>query len=412
MKIGFVTSSFPRFAEDSAGLFVLEMARALACRGHEIEVVAPGSDVPPKWQGEPAWLSGVRVFEAPYAVRRSCQRLFYGPGAPERLEQNLGHAWLAAPATLSLSAMVRSRSPSWDAVVSHWLVPGGLAVCHGVQGPLPHLSIAHSGDVHLLGKLPGGGALAAQVSRSCGAVGCVSENLAQELSSLLPRDHGALGHRKIRITPMGFDDRFAELAGQRQYRAPGDLTVLCLGRLVPIKGVETLLQAFQGLEGVRLVIAGDGPQRTWLERRACELGVDATFLGFVPPSERLQLLARADIFALPSLELATGRHEGLPLGLVEAMASGLPVIASQTGGVAEIVKHGETGLLTPTGSYEALAKGLRVLIADRRMRAVLGTRAARRVRHRTWSSLALKYEWLLLGGCFEESLLTDAPVNL
>jgi glycosyltransferase involved in cell wall biosynthesis len=211
---------------------------------------------------------------------------------------------------------------------------------------------------------------------------------------------------------MGFDDPIAELACRRQYRAQGELTVLCLGRLVPIKGVEVLLRAFQGLAGARMLIAGDGPQRISLENRARDLGVNATFLGFVPPSERRWLLARADIYALPSLELPSGRHEGLPLGLVEAMASGLPVIASQTGGVAEIVKHGETGLLTPPGSCDSLAKELRALVADMPLRAFLGTRAAQRVRHRSWSFLASKYESLLVRGCLEESLLTDAPVNL
>ena len=149
--------------------------------------------------------------------------------------------------------------------------------------------------------------------------------------------------------------------------------VVSVGRLKQPKDFSTLARALAQLDvPYRALVAGDGPDRPALEAEVAALGVR---LGL--PGERDDipgLLASADVFVLSS------RSEGMPLSILEAMAAGLPVVASAVGGVPELVLDGETGLLVPPGDPAALAAGLRRLLEDpaRRRRGVAGRERAQR----------------------------------
>ena len=130
-------------------------------------------------------------------------------------------------------------------------------------------------------------------------------------------------------------------------------TVLHVARLVEMKGTATLLHAFAGLAprhpGVSLVVIGDGPLRRRLERLAAALGVAerVRFLGALPHVEVMRWMRRAAMLVLPSVRTATGRVEGLGMVLLEAAATGVPVVGSRVGGIPEGLVEGETGLLAP-----------------------------------------------------------------
>lgn len=137
-------------------------------------------------------------------------------------------------------------------------------------------------------------------------------------------------------------------------------TLGAAGRLVPIKGYGLLVKAFAKVREkhpeARLEIAGDGPSRTELERQVATLGLGhaVRFLGW---SENLPaLMARWSLFVQPSME------EALGITVLQAMASGLPVVASDVGGIPEIVKNGVTGMLVPTGDVSMLAEVLADLL--------------------------------------------------
>ena len=153
-------------------------------------------------------------------------------------------------------------------------------------------------------------------------------------------------------------------------------TVVTVARLVSQKGHRVLLQALVTLPGVTVLFAGDGPLRADLEQLARELGVaDRTrFLGNV--ADVPGLLAGADVFALTSF------NEGLPLSILEAMAAGLPVVASRVGGTSEVVADGETGLLVVPDDPASTAYAIRRLLEDAALRERLGKRGQRLVRDR------------------------------
>jgi glycosyltransferase involved in cell wall biosynthesis len=169
--------------------------------------------------------------------------------------------------------------------------------------------------------------------------------------------------------------------------------ILFIGRLTEVKGVDVLLRAMSCETSARLVIAGDGNQRSCLEALACELALDATFLGQVDARERNRLLAECEAVVIPSRVLSCGRTEGAPVVCLEAMAAGRPVIASRVGGLAEIIVDGQNGLLFEAGDESALGKKLSLLIGNSSLSGELATNAR---------LTAARHSWPLVGSRFAE----------
>jgi glycosyltransferase involved in cell wall biosynthesis len=142
-----------------------------------------------------------------------------------------------------------------------------------------------------------------------------------------------------------------------------------MGRLDRQKGFDVLVDALAMLSGVSAVVAGEGPERDALERRAHDRGV-VDRLRLLPWTEETGPLLRAlDLFVLPS------RYEGLPLALLEAMAAGIPIVAADVGAVSEAVVAGTSGLLVPPDDPPALAAAIRQLLDDEAARKRLGAGA-------------------------------------
>ena len=159
--------------------------------------------------------------------------------------------------------------------------------------------------------------------------------------------------------------------------------VLFVGRLAAVKGVPLLLEAFARMRSnypdACLTLVGDGPERAALQAQAATLGLtdSAHFVGYRNEEEVAELLSEADMLVLPSFA------EGLPVVLMEALASRIPVIATPVAGVSELIRDGETGLLVPPGDIDGLAKALDRLLGDPELCRRLGEagRAAVLERH-------------------------------
>jgi colanic acid/amylovoran biosynthesis glycosyltransferase len=165
---------------------------------------------------------------------------------------------------------------------------------------------------------------------------------------------------KLRIVHCGVDPNLFEV---KRHQGRGN-RLLFVGRLATAKGLAILLQAVSILDGVTLEIAGDGPERRMLEELARELTIsDRTkFLGYQSPGQVRDLLKRADVFVLSSFA------EGLPVVLMEAMAAGVPVVATRIAGIPELVQDGHNGLLVPPGDASATAEAIRRLLDDANLR--------------------------------------------
>jgi glycosyltransferase involved in cell wall biosynthesis len=159
--------------------------------------------------------------------------------------------------------------------------------------------------------------------------------------------------------------------------------ILHVGRLVEKKGTKVLLEALtaNALAGARLVIIGDGPLRGALERQARGLGDRVRFLGALPSDEIANWMRRASVFAAPSVTAPDGDAEGLPNVVVEAAASGLPVVGTMHSGIPEAIEDAVTGFLVPEGDAEALGMRLVDILGSEQLRRDLGA-AARRLAER------------------------------
>lgn len=183
-------------------------------------------------------------------------------------------------------------------------------------------------------------------------------------------------------------------------------TVLHVARLVEKKGTRYLLDAFAAIAAkhprARVVVIGDGPLRGALEQHAATLGIGARvhWLGAVPHADVRARLSRASVFCLPSCTAADGDAEGLGLVLLEAAASGVPVVGTLHGGIPEAVIHGATGYLVPERDPSRLADALDALLSSSDLRRRLGAEARRFAQrrfdlHRQTRSLEELYEDVL-----------------
>jgi colanic acid/amylovoran biosynthesis glycosyltransferase len=160
-------------------------------------------------------------------------------------------------------------------------------------------------------------------------------------------------------------------------------TIFWAGRLVEKKGLEYAIDAMPAVQtrvpGARLVIAGQGERHDSLQRRAATRGANVRFVGQIDAAGVRHWLKRSSVYCMPSVRAANGDGEGVPTALIEAMACGLPVVASEHAGIPEAVEHGVTGLLAPERDACALASHLAILLTDRERLALMGGGARTRV---------------------------------
>jgi glycosyltransferase involved in cell wall biosynthesis len=211
-----------------------------------------------------------------------------------------------------------------------------------------------------------------RIIRSARIVIAVSDFTAEFVRSLVP-------DAPVEIVRSGVDhDRFTETAPRPTRSRP---TVLTVRRLVPRNGVDCLVEAWQraGLRArAELVIGGTGPEIAAIQRLAAG-DPSIRVLGYVPDDELPALYQDADLFVLPSRS-----GEGFGLVALEAMASGLPVLATSSGGVVDIVKDGVNGRLVPPNDVPALAEALNRLVDDGPLRTELAQGARRSAGASTW----------------------------
>lgn len=177
--------------------------------------------------------------------------------------------------------------------------------------------------------------------------------------------------RKLRVVPNG-------IALPAEPVRPGS-KVLVLGRLIPQKGVDIVIEAMAGIARVTLLIVGDGPERPRLEALAAARKVDTEFLGNVTREHLPGVFAQA-----ACIVLASRSGEGFPNVLLEAMASGVPVVATPVAGITDLVGHGRNGLLSPPGDHVALRATIVDLLSAPELRARLAARGRETAAEYSW----------------------------
>jgi glycosyltransferase involved in cell wall biosynthesis len=183
-----------------------------------------------------------------------------------------------------------------------------------------------------------------------------------------------------------------------------------VGRLVPIKDVDNLLRAVALVQvqipNLRLVVAGDGELRSPLETLAADLGLAerVTFLGW--QQDLATVYGAMDLFVLTSL------NEGTPVSLIEAMAAGVPVVATAVGGVPDVVEHAVTGMLVPPQQPDVLAAAIVAALTDAERTARMAARARTSVRDRFDSARLVQDTDMLYRRTLMQARRTPPPTPL
>jgi glycosyltransferase involved in cell wall biosynthesis len=208
----------------------------------------------------------------------------------------------------------------------------------------------------------------------------------------------AEGVKRVRIWPQGVDaGRFHPDKASERWRErlsdghPSDRLLLYVGRLAPEKGIERLKVVLREVPGTRLAIVGDGPTRTNLELEFS--GTPTVFTGLLHGEDLAAAYASADAFLFPSTT------ETLGMAMLEALASGLPVVAACSGASQEVVSEGENGLFYEANSSQALVAAVRRLLSDDSLREALGRGARAAAGERDWEASTC-----VLRGYYEEAL--------
>ncbi len=371
MKILFINSEYPPVG-GGAGNATANIARLLARMGHEVLILTSRfRDLPSE-----EMCDGVRIQRGP-AVRQHADR----STAWEQVLFIVGSSYRALSTVRQFKPQVTLAFFGLPSGAIAWLIKTILGV--------PYVVSLRGGDVP--GFRPYDFWLYHRIAmpwlhvvwRGAAAVVANSSGLRQLAAAFDPKID-------IAIVPNGVDLEQFPLA-KHEWSRP---KILSVGRVVYQKGFDVAMQALAGLKDIdwEWRIAGDGSQlfvlRTMMEEYGLEGRVD--FLGWQSSDQLRQQYAEANLFLFPS------RHEGMPNAVLEAMASGLPVIATRIAGNEELVLDGETGALVPVQNVEALRKSLRGLLSRRSVCEKMGAAARRRVEEAFgWQRVADEYQTIL-----------------
>ncbi|MBC7894422.1 MAG: glycosyltransferase family 4 protein [Cytophagaceae bacterium] len=386
MRILHIVTAFPRQADDPIAPWLVELLTRLRARGHEIDVLASSY----RGLGDHDH-RGLRVHRFRYFPER-WERLTHEETAPDRMRRSPLYAVM--PLFFIVGGMRRAwqltRRERYDIIHVHWPMPMALLGWAARRARrTPMVTTFYGIELRWVqSRLPFLRWLIRWAARASAQAVAISTYTAREL-------------RKFADVPIEVIPYTAELAppSSPPLDARGaERSVLFVGRLIERKGVGHLIRALGTVRrqtAVRLVLIGDGPERPRLEQLARDAGVAAhvDFRGRVTDEELRRSYAAADVFVLPSVFDARQDTEGLGVVLLEAMNYAVPVIASDIGGITDIVQHEHTGLLVAPGDETALANALTRVLADPSLARTLGESGRRLLRETfSWDRIVDRWE--------------------
>ena len=394
MRIICPTYWYPQHATDTQATYVHDINRHLVRRGHRVTVVTPGNSSMPARES----FDGVEVVRFPMELPVD---LTYGRVAQTRVNL-MGKVARVAVMAHYLEAQFRAtlavaRERGADVIHAHWAIPTGPAAVSAARRlGLPSVITMHGGDVYVNPEqgydFPTRWYVRPALRwtlRKAGALTAITEDCRQHaLRAGAPT-------RSMHLVFNGTDlRRFSPApAGATADPRFGPNMVFACRQLFPRKGIRFLIEAAAQLKphfpDLKVVVAGDGFERPDLIALAERLDIerDVTFLGWVANSDLPPYYRAAAVSVIPSLE------EGFGIPAAEAMGCETPVVASDAGGLPEVVEHEVTGLIVPRGDSSALAEAIGSLLADPVRRASMGRAGRERaLRLFDWDRSAEQFE--------------------
>ncbi len=373
-------STFPRWREDTEPRFVFDLVKHL---DNEFDVTvlvpwAPGSK-------EKEILEGVNILRYHYFPIHKMETLCYPGAILPRIEEKKARILLVPFLFLSLWFNLLVRVNKYDIVHAHWIIPQGI-----IQSLFkkPYIVTGHGGDVTSLNNR-----LIFTLKKRClkraKYVTVVSEYLKEKVCDIIPET-------KVKVISMGVDTgNFGKRFRIDNYFNQGNRkVVLFVGRLVEKKGIKYLIEAMEKIDAV-LVIVGTGPLEKELKTKSKKIENRIRFLGNKSHNELKKIYSSSDIFVAPSVIAKNGDQEGLPTTILEAMASDIPVIASNYGGMKELITSYKNGILCDPGSVEQIAMAIKRLCCDEKLYEEIVKNARMTIKEYDYENIAKQFSEII-----------------
>lgn len=383
-KLLVTASTFPRWKGDTEPRFVLDLASHMTDE-FEVTVLVPASP----GAKDTEIMDGVKVIRYHYFPIHKWETLCYPGAIVPRIKEKKVRILLVPFLLISLYFKLWRILPEYDIIHAHWLIPQGIVQSFFKK---PYIVTGHGGDVTSLNK----GIikkLKVRCLKKASHVTVVSNYLKERVEELANYEI-----EEPSVISMGVDtSRFGKQYRVENYFNQGDKkVVLFVGRLAEKKGVTYLIEAMKAVDAV-LIIVGNGPLHDKLVEQAKDLGNKVQFGGSKTHDELKTIYASADIFVAPSITAKDGDQEGLGLVMLEAMASGLPVVASRSGGIVEVIVDRKTGLLCEERNVNQLQKNINMLITNKKYAELLKKNEMIMLNNYDYKTIADNYKKVLNG---------------
>ena len=377
-KILITASTFPRWEGDTEPRFILDYAKAMT-KYYEVHVLVPMAPGAKKEEK----MEGVYVHRYHYFPIHKWETLCYPGAIVPRIKEKKIRAFLVPFLLLCLQSATRKYSKQVDLVHAHWLVPQG--VVQSNINNIPYIVTGHGGDVASLNMWPLKQIKRRVMLKASACVG-VSSYICEKMHSICP---------KINIfnISMGCDtSKFSPSKRDENFFSHEKKNIVFVGRLVEIKGIEYLVEAMEKIDA-NLYIIGKGPLEETLKAKVNKLFLKdkVYFLGAKTHEELPVIMASADLLVAPSIISSDGAQEGLPVSIMEAMASGVPVVVGASGGTKDIIAKGKNGYIVDATDINELSSAINRIICDDELRREMGREAFETSRKYSYATIAELY---------------------
>lgn len=355
-----LTTTYPSHDDDPSGIFIAKLLRSIAKRGYDVRVVAPSDGT---FHGR-GTVHGMETLRFGYFLPRSLERLTArGGGIPENMAQSRLARFQVFPMMLAFLWVALRESRGCDLIYANWIGSGVVGAVVNLLTGKPLVVTFRGDDGYLARDRFIWRIFTKWVAKRSGMVAPVSGELTRIMLDL------GVPEEKCRLFRFGVDREMFRPSEEPRPQ-DGEVRLLYVGSLVAKKGVQDLVEALADpdLDRVKLIVVGEGILEADLASRCARLGLAerAEFRGPLPPAEVAEVMRACDLLCLPSYT------EGRPNVVNEAMASGLPVIATRVGGIPDMVREGETALLFDAGNVEELRECFLKLALSPELRAKMG----------------------------------------
>ena len=375
-KVLMTASTFPRYEGDTEPRFVLDLAKSLS-EEYEVTVLVPSFPGAKKHE----IMEGVQVERYRYFPVKRFETLCYPGAITARIKERKERIILAPFLMLGLWSYIYTHQKKYDLIHAHWVIPQGIVQSWFEK---PFVLTGHGGDIMSMNMGPLK-ELKRKAFRKASRVVVVSKQLLEKVREIEPT-------AEAEIISMGCDTTMfsPKYRKENYFNQNEKKVILFVGRLEEVKGVEYLIDAMQYLDA-KLVIAGSGSLEARLKKQAAIYGEDVEFIGAKTHAQLREIYASADAFVMSSVTTRDGAKEGFGLVMLEAMASGIPVVAFESGGIPQLITHGENGLLCEEKDVKTLAENINKVLYEKDTREVLIKNGNKTVKEYDYKEIAKRY---------------------